>query len=101
MSEIERRGEQVIVKPGQDLVASMTPEFRKELRVLLDEGCRDLVIDLVDTEMIDSVGLGALIAAYNSLSKKGGKLSVINASANIHGLFKTTRLDKHFNVTNA
>ena len=101
MGEIKRQGDRAIVKPEQDIVSSMVGEFRKELKSLLDEEPGEVVFDLEGVTMIDSVGLGALIATYNSLSKTGGKMKVVNASADLCGLFKTTRLDKHFEVKGA
>ena len=101
MSDIKRIGDGATVKPGRDLVASMVKEFKKELRSLLEEEPAEITIDLVGVDMIDSVGLGVLIAAHNSISKMGGKLTVMNASENIYGLFKTMRLDKHFGVKSA
>ena len=98
MIEIIRHRDYATVKPGQDIVASMVPELRKELRSLLDEEPGGIIIDLAGVEMIDSVGLGSLIATHNSLGKVGGRLKVINASSSLYGLFRTTRLDKHFDV---
>jgi len=101
MREIKRIGDRATVRPGGDLVASMVQEFKKELRSLLEEEPVEIAIDLADVDMIDSVGLGVLIATHNSISKIGGKLTVMNASENIYGLLKTMRLDKHFGVMSA
>jgi anti-sigma B factor antagonist len=98
MSEILRDNDQVTILPQTDMVASMAGEFKGELKVLLDQGIQDLTIDLTGVEMIDSVGLGVLIAAHNSLRQKGGQLIIQNASLDILTLFKTMRLDKHFTV---
>ncbi len=99
MSEVERLADRAIVKPGMDLVASMVQEFKKEMKSILEDNPEQIVINLDGVEMIDSVGIGVLIATHNTLSKLGGKLTIINASANIYGLFKTMRLDKHFAVS--
>jgi anti-anti-sigma factor len=100
MSEITRATGQTVIKPNTDIIAPMVAEFKAELRSLVSEGAKDLVIDLTGVEMIDSLGLGALIATHNTLEKAGGKLSIINASKDISGVFKTMRLDKHFNMGN-
>ena len=81
------------------MVASMAQEFRNEVRSLVEEGTKELVIDLAGVEMIDSVGIGVLIASHNSLAKVGGKLKVTNVSKEVYGLFKTMRLDQHFEVS--
>ena len=98
MSEIQKRGNETIVKPSGDMVASMAQEFRNELRSLVEEGAKELVIDLGGVEMMDSVGIGVLIASHNSLAKVGGKLTVTSVSNEVYGLFKTMRLDQHFDV---
>ena len=93
-----KKAKQKVIKPGKDIVASMVDELRKKLLILIDKGNNDLCIDLAGVEMIDSVGLGVLIATHNSLSRNGGKLTVTNVSEDIYGLFKTMRLDQHFQI---
>lgn len=101
MSTIRKDGSQVIVKPGRDVVASMANEFRAELNSQIQESPAELVIDLAGVEMVDSVGIGVIIATHNSLDQKGGKLKVINIAEDIYGLFSTMRLDRHFSVVKA
>jgi anti-anti-sigma factor len=48
--------------------------------------------------VVDSSGIGLLIATHNSLKTKGGSLRVANASPDILNLFKAMRLDRHFTV---
>ena len=98
MSEILRQQDQATITPQSDMVASMAGEFKGELKALLDQGIKDLTIDIGAVEMIDSVGLGVLIAACNSIGRVGGNLTIRNASKDIHSLFKTMRLDRHFKV---
>ncbi|MBU1169204.1 MAG: STAS domain-containing protein [Proteobacteria bacterium] len=101
MSIINKDGNQVTVKPGRDVVASMANEFRAELNSQIQESPSELVIDLSGVEMVDSVGIGVIIATHNSLDQKGGKLKVINIAEDIYGLFSTMRLDRHFTVEKA
>jgi len=98
MSEIIKNGNQVVVKPGQDIVASMANEFRAELHALVQDLPPELIVDLTKVEMVDSVGIGVLIATHNSLNKSGGALKVTNVNKDIHKLFNTMRLDRHFSV---
>jgi len=87
-----------IVKPGKDIVASMAPEFKTELLKFIEGGVKELTVDLDNVGMVDSVGLGVLIAAHNSLHKTDGTFSVVNASEDIYKLFQVMRLDRHFTV---
>ena len=86
------------IKLSKDIIASMADDFRKKLRKLVKDGIKDLTIDLRGVEKIDSVGLGVLIAAHNSLKDVGGKLKIKNVSGDIVDLMKTMRLDQHFEV---
>jgi len=99
MSEIQRLDEQATIRPNNDITSLMAQEFKEELQALVDEGIKQLAIDFSDVTMIDSIGLGVLIAIHNGLSRAGGKLIVTQVSETIFNLFKTMRLDKHFDVT--
>ena len=98
MSAIVRKGNSVTIAPGQDLVSSMVPQFKQELASLLAESPTELRLDLAGTGMMDSIGIGVIIATHNSMKKKGGKLIIANASENIIKLFKSMRLDQHLNL---
>lgn len=101
MTEVVQAGQRTEIRPGCDVVASMADALRAQIKTVLEEGARDLQIDLAGVEMIDSVGLGLFIAAHNSLQKKGGKLTVVNASTHLSDLFRNMRLDQHFSVVQA
>jgi anti-anti-sigma factor len=98
MSEILKQENQTIVKPGMDVVASMAEDFKNELLSVINEGTSEVVIDLDGVEMVDSVGIGVIIAAHNSLSQSGKKLKVINVTNDVYGLFTTMRLNRRFTV---
>ncbi len=85
--------------PSGSLTAANAPEIRIELKNLIAEGVRELVIDLVNTRVIDSTGIGLLVATHNSLQRLNGKLALINVSHDLLELLKAFRLDKHFSVS--
>lgn len=92
------KSDEKVIKPGRDIVASMAADFRQDLLKEVESGVKRLVVDLNDVEMVDSVGIGVLVAAHNSLSKNGGQMAVSNVSQDIFNLFKVMRLDQHFEV---
>jgi len=96
MSKVTKEGTKVVVKPDQNIVASMAQDFKKELRNLLDGSVKELAVDLENVKMVDSSGLGVLIAAHNSLQKDNASLELSNISDDILKLLKNMRLDKHF-----
>lgn len=98
MSEIIRDNDQVVIKPGIDVVASMADDFKAELNLLVQESSGGFVIDLDGVEMVDSVGIGVIIATHNTLNKDGRKLKVVNIGHDIYNLFSTMRLNRHFTI---
>lgn len=101
MSEVMNDGSQTIIKPGTDVVASMAETFKGELLSTINASQGLLVIDLVGVDMVDSVGIGVIIAAHNTLNQAGRELKVINVTKDIFGLFTTMRLDRRFVVEEA
>jgi anti-sigma B factor antagonist len=97
--QVTSQGGKSVFKPGGDITASNAPEIRAALKELIGEGVKDLTMDLSDTHMIDSSGIGLLVATYNSLTRLEGKMAVINATPELLGLFKAFRLDKHFPIS--
>ena len=83
------------IQPG-DLTASTVEAVRIQLKALLQQGAKNLLVDLEGAEMVDSTGIGLLIQAHNSLARQGGSLIIAHASADITDLFRSMRLDKRF-----
>ncbi|MBF0113094.1 MAG: STAS domain-containing protein [Desulfamplus sp.] len=101
MSQVIRDGENTIVIPGMSIVASMAEDFKKELLTAIHTHRGKLIIDLAGVDMVDSVGLGVIIAAHNTLIQKGETLEIINVSNDIYGLFTTMRLNRRFKIEKA
>ncbi|MBW1899384.1 MAG: STAS domain-containing protein [Deltaproteobacteria bacterium] len=101
MSEIVRKGNLVIISPGQDLVNEMADKFIQELKDEIKNSPSEIIIDLSGVEKIDSVGFGVIIAVHNSMKKINGQIVVANADANLYKAFVTMRLDSHFSVGKA
>jgi anti-sigma B factor antagonist len=100
MVVISREDTRAVVRPsGDTIVAATLPELRAKMRGIVAEGVKDLTVDLADVRMVDSSGIGLLIAAYNSLRKVGGQLSLIHVSADLMDLFRTMRMHQHFTVS--
>lgn len=91
--------QRVIVRPSGDVVAASVPALRSAMREIVGRGARELVVDLTNAEMVDSTGIGLLIAAHNSLNRMGGKLAVIHASGEILDLFRGMRIHQYFTVS--
>jgi anti-anti-sigma factor len=87
-----------VISPEGDIVASMTEPFKLRLKAALTENGPGLTIDCSTVKMIDSMGIGLLIATHNSLEKTGGRLALKAVSPEIGKLLRAMRLDKHFHI---
>ena len=97
MSHISKEDDAVKITPGVDIIASTCADLRQELLGLINEGEKKIIIDLKDTVMIDSSGLGLLISAKNNLvDAGGGEIEIIHVSNDIMELFLIMRLENHF-----
>ena len=98
MSEIIRNADHILVKPNRDLVASMVSAFSEEIKALLSESPKQVVVDLTGVRIVDSLGMGVLISTHNHLTKAGSSLKVINTPADIYEVFTVMRLNHHFTI---
>jgi anti-anti-sigma factor len=85
--------------PKGDLTVITVQEIRIQLKDLIRHGLSELVIDLGDTRVIDSTGIGLLVATHNSLHRIDAKMALINVSQDLLELLKAFRLDKHFSIS--
>jgi anti-anti-sigma factor len=96
--EVLRDGLKATIVPAGDITASIVGPLKPKMKSLVEEGVNTIVFDLARTNMVDSVGIGLIVAAHNSLWKAGGSVSVVHASSDLIDLFKALRLDQHFTV---
>ncbi len=96
---IEERDKCLHVTLAGDLTAGMVAGLQNAIRQALQPSAVEITIDLVNTAMLDSSGIGLLIATYNSLSRRQGRLKVVNASTEILQMLESMRLVNRLNVT--
>ncbi len=82
-----------------DLTAALVPALQQELKAAVAGGATGVIFDLGGTVMLDSSGIGLLMAATNSLRAKGGRVRVVNVSADIFRLLQSMRLTARLDVS--
>lgn len=94
---LERRhdGVCVVVVFGEvDMHAA--PELDRSLRECECDGVKQVVVDFTDSTLLDSTGLGILIAAQTRLEERGVPLKVAGTNGLIRRVFGITGLDRVF-----
>ena len=88
--EVEKKQDQeaavVSVKGRMDAVSS--PEFAKEMAVLIAEGNNVLILDLVALDYISSAGLRSILTITKKLKEKGGKLLIARLTGMVKEVFE-------------
>jgi len=81
------------------LTVVLVPELQQALKAEVEKGAQQITFDLCETRMVDSSGIGLLIAASNTLAQKNGRLSIINTAPEILRLMQSMRLVSRLNIT--
>ena len=71
-------------------------DLNKAIQEQIDSDISGLIINLDEVPMMDSVGLGMLVAAYTSLAKKEKKVALLNVGRSVKYLLVVTKLDQIF-----
>lgn len=97
--EIRRNGNKLGVVLQGDLTASVVAALKPAVRNALEKDALEVELDLARTLILDSTGIGFLIATYNSIQKKNGTVRIVQASDDIFRLLQSMRLEKRLCVT--
>jgi anti-sigma B factor antagonist len=97
----EVNGVAVLALEGRIVLGEETVTFREKVKGLLAAGEKKLVLDLKGVTLIDSSGLGALVAAHSSAHSSGATLGLCNLGSRTNELLQITRLVTVFEVFNS
>ena len=67
--------------------------FRNQVQQLLESGTTHVAVNLAGVTELDSSGIGALVRAFTTLKRAGGKCSYFAPSKRVMMLLKMVRLD--------
>jgi anti-sigma B factor antagonist len=77
---------------GKILIGEGDDALREAVTKLVDGGKTKLLLNLADVPYVDSAGLGEIVRCYTTVSKKGGKLKLLNLTKKIQDLLSITKL---------
>lgn len=82
-----------VVRVTGELDLQTAPELQSRLLQLATDGASQVVVDMAETDFIDSTGLHALIVAVKQLRVRGGDLIVRAPSPNTARLLRLSGFD--------
>ena len=68
------------------------------IKKLVEDGNKNLLLNLADVKVIDSSGLGELVAGYASAERNGGAMKMMNLSDRFIELIHITKLYTVFDI---
>lgn len=95
---MSENGQDVLLTLEEDVVAAKSEDIKLKLKEAIAGELSFLTLDLDKVAQVDSVGMGVLIATYNSLRKREVGFKLINVGQNIYELFQVMRLNRHFEI---
>jgi len=99
MMEEKIHGHVVVISlKGNFLGEPETLKLREKVYALLEENRKYIVIDLRGVKVINSMGLGTLVASVVSLRKKGGDLCLAGLNDKVEAVIAIMHLVKVFRI---
>ena len=91
-------GVQILDLKGKITIGSGDVQLRETINKLVDEGKKNILINMSEVTTIDSSGIGELVGCYTSVTNKGGKLKLLHLPPKINDVLTVTQLITVFDV---
>jgi anti-anti-sigma factor len=77
---------------GRITIGADGDSFRAELRKLAESGPCDVLVNLAEVTHLDSLGIGALVQSYVTLTRGGGSLKLLNPAGSVREVLEITHV---------
>jgi len=88
-----------VVSAGDYLNKLTGERVERECRDRLNSGCRNLVLDFGETEIVNSVGVSILLGVIDSAKGSGATVTLTGVNAPTIELFEMLGVTKHVDIT--
>lgn len=86
----------IIDVSGNVTLTDGADQVRDKVRSLMQQGHKQVLVNLAKVSYMDSAGLGELVQAYSTVSKQGGKLKLVSPTKRLKDLLVITKLSTVF-----
>jgi anti-sigma B factor antagonist len=83
---------------GRIVLGEESSALRERVKSLLNQGRRNILLNMANVSYIDSAGLGALVASYTSAKNQGATLKLVNLGSKFREVLQVTKLLTVFEV---
>lgn len=88
----------VVITPQGRLNMIAAPRLREQVHQLVGAGSSRIVVDLSETEFVDSSGLGALVSGLKTARQAGGDLRIAAPTDQVTTVLELTNLNRVLRV---
>ncbi|MFE6925122.1 STAS domain-containing protein [Nocardia sp. NPDC057663] len=67
-------------------------QLREKIRILINTGKKQILLNLAAVRRIDSSGLGELVASYTTVTNNGGTLKLVSLPDRVRDILMITQL---------
>jgi anti-sigma B factor antagonist len=94
----EMRGDIAILHFSGDMLGGpdSANKFPEELKIILEEGIKKVVVDLEKVKRMNSSGLGILMRGYTTLKNNDTDLKLVCLNESLQGIMVLTKLNTVF-----
>jgi anti-sigma B factor antagonist len=86
----------VVDLDGKITLGENTGILRDNLKSLLSQGTRNIILNMGGVSYVDSAGLGELVGAYTTAANQGGSVKLLNLQTKLRDLMQLTKLHTIF-----
>lgn len=83
---------------GKITIGSGDVELRRSVEDAVAAGHNNILLNLQGVTHIDSSGIGEMVGVYTTMTRKGGKMKLVNLTPKINDILQVTQLITVFDV---
>lgn len=98
ISERQVRGVVIVDLDGRITIGESNRQLHEAIRGLVAAGKQKIILNLAKVTVIDSSGLGEIVAGFSTVAAGGGSLKLINLSDRVVDVMTITKLYTVFDI---
>ncbi len=88
----------VIAPNGKIVIGDEVTSLREKVKELLQAGEKNILLNLLNVNYVDSTGIGALVGSFTTIRGQGGQMKLCSLSSKVEDLLVVTKLLTVFDV---
>jgi anti-anti-sigma factor len=98
ISSRKRKGIIILDLKGNLTSGGGEVEFAQVVERSLDSGSMNILVNLREVTLVDSTGIGRLLAARTMVTNRGGKLKLLHLPPVVHDVLQITQILAFFDI---